>query len=132
MFSFERSEAEDLELIPAGVRRKLDLARQKLSLAGWTRLPREARMALVAAGDPSFEALLREVSEAAGVALDPLGPAPAEWPWRAREAPEVLRGRLDAARWAGLDDETRYSLWKLCESRRPEAREQLAQALTEI
>jgi hypothetical protein len=125
-FSFEREMYATLELIPLGVRRKLDLAGVKLSLAGWQALPLADRRVLADAGVEdeaqveAFARALREAGDRAGVRLDPLPPA--ELRWRAPAVPAELRAllphgvSLDDAAWAALDDEARYVLVHLAGS----------------
>jgi hypothetical protein len=142
IFSFERELHATLDLMPLAVRRKLDLAGLKLSLAGWQSLPLADRRALAGAvvdDDASvaaFTAVLRMAAERAGAALDPL-PAPGAAPWRAPTVPPALRARLldlpsalDDAAWARLPDEIRYVLFKLAEKKRDPDR--LHEALIEL
>src|SRR5271170_7230074 len=135
IFSFERELYATLDLIPLTVRRKLDLAGVKLSLAGWQALPIADRRALAdatvddGASVASFAAMLRAGALRAGASLEPLPPAGAP-PWRSPTVPVTLRAQLDDATWAGLDDEARYTLLTLSEKRRDP--ERLGAALVEL
>jgi hypothetical protein len=133
IFSFERELYATLELMPLGVRRKLDLAGVKLSLAGWQALPLTDRRALAEAEVDdeaqvaAFARALREAADRAGARLDPLPPAPC--PWRAPSVPPELQARLDGEAWAALDDEARYALLHLA---RGPHEERLRAALVEL
>jgi len=142
IFSFERELYATLDLIPLAVRRKLDLAGVKLSLAGWQALPIADRRALAGAtvddgaSVAAFAAMLRAGTLCAGAALDPLPPAGAPR-WRSPAVPAALRARLeelgaplDDGTWAALDDEARYALLTLSEKRREP--ERLGAALVEL
>jgi hypothetical protein len=125
IFSFERELHATLDLMPLTVRRKLDLAGLKLSLAGWQALPIADRRALAGvevdddASVASFTATLRAATARVGAPLEPLSPRglPA---WRTPTLPPGLCARLlelavslDDPAWARLDDEARYALLKL-------------------
>ena len=139
-FSFERDPA--LTFLPLSVRRKLDLAGLKLSLAGWQALPLADRSALVDADvdddtSAAFAAALHAAAARAGVALEPLPSPTGPWPWRAPAVPPTLAARLadlrlalDDAAWAALPDEDRYALLKLAGAKREP--ERLRDALAEI
>lgn len=138
VLSFERDAWERLDLVPLGVRRKLDLAALKISLAAWQALPLDDRLLLRdhLADDElqvaAFAAALRAAALRAGVGLDPL-PALGPPAWRAREIPDAVRARapqLDPAAWRALGDEERYVLLKLAEGRREP--ERFAAALAEL
>jgi hypothetical protein len=138
VLSFERDTWERLDLVPLGVRRKLDLAALKISLAAWQALTLDERRLLrdLPAGDEPevarFAAALGAAAARAGVGLEALpdadGPA-----WRAADVPAALRVRapeLDVEAWRALDDEARYFLVKLAEKRREP--ERFAVALAEL
>ena len=70
-------------------------------------------------------------------AIEPLGPAPDPFPWQTATVPAPVQARLDAAGapleeavWSSLDDEARYVLLKLAESKREGGR--LLTALAEL
>ncbi len=140
IFSFERDPA--LTFLPLSVRRKLDLAGLKLSLAGWQALPLSNRRALVDAEvdddtSAAFAAGLRATAAGAGIALDSLPAPTGPWPWRAPAVPPALGERLAAlglaledTAWAALPDEDRYALLKLAGAKREP--ERLRDALSEI
>ncbi len=127
VFSFERELQATLDLVPLTVRRKLDLAGVKLSLAGWQALPIADRRALVEAdvdddaSVSSFTTALRAAAGRAGAPLERLaveGPPP----WRTPTCPARLCQRvlelgvpLDDAAWGRLDDDARYALLKLAD-----------------
>lgn len=139
--AFEREMLQRLDLIPLGVRRKLDLAARKISLAGWSALDFSDRRALcdiVVTDDPSiaaFAAMLAGAAAKAGVALEPIVADTASW--RTSDVPGPVSVRLaelgvtlDAAAWRALDDEARYVLVKLAGKRREP--ERFASAVKEI
>jgi Conserved nitrate reductase-associated protein (Nitr_red_assoc) len=118
-----RFEPEDLELLPLDLRRKLDLAGKKLSLAAWQHLSEERRAELC---DAAVETL---------AALDAPG-IPPRSPWRepgSFEAVVAAAGALgvafDRGAWDGFDDSERHALWHLAEPRR---RDRLAALLREL
>jgi len=140
LLSFERELYATLDLMPFTVRRKLDLAGLKLSLAGWQALPIASRRALADAevdDDASvaaFTASLRAAAERVSALLQPLA-APGPPPWRVPTVPPAVQTRLlelgvrlENPSWAALDDEARYALLKLSE-RHPE---HLGTALVEL
>jgi hypothetical protein len=146
IFSFERELYATLDLVPLAVRRRLDLAGLKISLAGWQALPDVDRRALADAAasgvddDASvtaFAETLRAAAARAGVTLAHL-PLPAgHWPWRGPTVPPVLGARLvelqatlDDATWSSLSDEDRYVLLKLADAKREH--ERLRAALVEL
>jgi hypothetical protein len=146
IFSFERELYATLDLVPLAVRRKLDLAGLKISLAGWQALPDVDRRALAGAAafglddDASvaaFSETLRAAAARAGVALAHL-PLPASpWPWRGPTVPPLLGAKLveihatlDDATWSSLSDEDRYVLLKLADAKREP--ERLRAALVEL
>ena len=140
-FTFEGDMHVSLACVPLAVRRKLDLAALKISLAGWQALSREERLALchLPVDTPEDVAIYREVltgfAARAGVPLGPLPEAdPAAWSLRGLLArlEERLGGgaELDATQLAALNEEERYSLWKLADPAR--AKEKLHGALLEL
>jgi hypothetical protein len=136
IFSFEREVYATLDLIPLGVRRKLDLAGVKLSLAGWQALPLADRRALAEAevGDEAsivaFGTMLREAAGRAGARLDPLPAGP--HPWRVAAVPPELGGRVGDEAWAALDDEARHALLLLARGGSAAREERLRVALAEL
>jgi hypothetical protein len=141
-FSFERDLLGTLELVPLTVRRKLDLARLKVSLAGWQALPLASRRALTEAlvdDDASvaaFARTLRELAVAASVELVAL-PRVEGHPWRGETPPAdvgarvtALGGGLGSAVWRGLDDDARFAILHL--ARDPRREDRLRAALVEL
>lgn len=129
VFSFERELWETLDLVPLTVRRKLDLAELKLSLAGWKGLSLDDRRALrdaeVEEDAGAFTAALRAGAERCGARLEPLPLPEGGPPWRGAAVPDPVRARLaelgaqlDAPAWGALDDEARYVLFQLAGKRR--------------
>jgi hypothetical protein len=140
-FLFEGDVHQALDCVPLAVRRRLDLAALKISLAGWQALSRAERLALChLPTDTEGElAVYREVMQAfcaaRGVALKPLGESARSW--NAPEAPPELRARLEqlgialpAAAWRALDEDGRYALVKLADPQREPAK--LHAALVEL
>jgi hypothetical protein len=136
-FAFEGDVHETLATIPLAVRRKLDLAGLKLSLAGWTALSRAERLAVCHLPVDSgvdlevYREALRGFAERAGhpvVALDS-GPVDAA-SWGPARVPAAVAARVSEKDWARLSDEARYALVKLGEPRR--GPEKLALALAEL
>lgn len=131
-FAFEGDIHASLACVPLTVRRKLDLAGLKISLAGWQSLPRHERLALchlpvdTAEEVAVYTEVLRGCAERAGVPLTPL-PAVTPEAWSAEAAVERVRSRLgpgavDEAAVARLDEEARYALCKLAEPSREPAK----------
>jgi hypothetical protein len=125
-FAFEGDMHVSLSCVPLAVRRKLDLAALKISLAGWQALHREERLALchLPVDDDSDLDVYREVfrgfAARAGVPLKPLPEAnPAAWSAEALLArlKERLGGApgLPGTRIAALSEEERYALFRLAE-----------------
>jgi hypothetical protein len=130
-FVFEGDIHASLSCVPLVIRRKLDLAASKISLAGWQALSRAERLSLCHLPVDSADdlAVYREVLQAfaarAGVPLEPLWGepcSPADW-----AAPALLprlREKLgehehpSAELLARLGEEERYALHKLSEPRR--------------
>lgn len=123
-FSFEAETDQTLACVPLAVRRKLDLAALKISLAGWQSLPRAQRLALChlpVDGDGDLDVyreVLEGLAESAGIELKPLPPLTPE-AWNPRDIPPRVAERAGAMgialghdAWRGLDEETRYCLWK--------------------
>jgi hypothetical protein len=122
-FGFEDADPE-LAFIPLDLRRKLDLAGRRLSLAAWQELSGEVRRGLCEA---TPEAL-------AGLDCPSVPPAS---PWRSPDAAGLVAARaaalklaFDPACWDALDDASRYALHKLADPRRDG--EKLARALAEL
>ena len=144
-FLFEGDIHQTLECVPMAGRRQLDLARLKISLAGWQALPRPARERLVemsVEGDAEVEEFARAISTAAadaGVELKPMQGSGREEAakWGAAGVPEHVQRAgagmgvaIDAARWAALDEVERFVIAKLADPKR--APEKLRAALIEI
>lgn len=143
-FAFEGDIHTSLACVPLTVRRKLDLAAIKISLAGWQQLPREARLCLchLPVEAPEELAVYRDVllafCERHGVPHRPLeDPSAAARAWNSPTIPPGLAARLpglgarlDDARWSELDEETRYALVKLSDPKR--SSDKLAAALGEV
>jgi hypothetical protein len=140
-FQFEGDVHQSLDCVPLSVRRRLDLAALKISLAGWQALSRAERLALCHLPTESDADLVvyREVMQAfcaaRGVALKPLADSPRTW--NAPEPPAELRARLEqlgvplsADAWRALDEEGRYALVKLADPQREPAK--LHAALVEL
>jgi hypothetical protein len=134
-FAFEGDLHRTLEFIPIAVRRKLDLAGVKLSLAAWNGMSRAEKLAvchLPVDGDGDLEVYREALAGFAERAGDPIAPLPSgpvdrrEW----RDLPEALAGRVDPERWSRLSDEARYVVAKLCDPRK--SKEKLEAALREL
>jgi hypothetical protein len=134
-FGFEGDLHRTLEFIPIAVRRKLDLAGLKLSLAAWNRLTRAEKLAIchLPVDDDGDLAAYREVlagfGERAGEPVARLEGGPVD-PRSWRNLPETLEGRVDAARWSRLSDEARYVVVKLTDPRK--SKDKLEAALREL
>lgn len=134
-FGFEGDLHRTLEFIPLAVRRKLDLAGLKLSLAAWNRMSRAEKLAvchLPVDGEGDLEAYreaLAGFAERTGEPVAPLAAGPAD-PGSWRPLPERLEGRVAPARWAALSEEARYVLTRLCEPRK--SGDKLEEALREL
>jgi len=140
-FAFEGDMHVSLSCVPLVVRRKLDLAALKISLAGWQALSREERLALChlpVDTDPDlavYVEVFRGFAARAGVPLTPLPAAdPTAWSLRGLLARLGERlgaaAELDATRLAALTEEERYALFKLAEPTR--APDKLRAALIEL
>jgi hypothetical protein len=128
-FDFEGDIHATLSCVPLVVRRKLDLAGLKISLAGWQALSRAERLALChMPADTNddvavYTEALRGFAERAGVPLSPLPGAPARSAWDAPAVLDRLRARLgpggvDEAAIGRLTEEERFALHKLAEPAR--------------
>lgn len=143
-FEFEGDVHASLDCVPLTVRRKLDLAKTKISLEGWQRLPRAERLSLChlpvdSAEDLAvYQQVMAAFCERSGVATKPLhDPVVDGRLWNAPAVPAPLRelagklgAALDDARWSALDEESRYALLKLADPKRTP--EKLAAALIEL
>jgi len=119
---------ETLEFIPLAVRRKLDLAGLKLSLAAWTAMPRAERLAVChlpvdGEGDLDvYRAALTGFAERAGHPVAALEGGPIDRAaWGPERIPQAIAARapnLALAQWSALSEEERYVLLKLSEARR--------------
>jgi hypothetical protein len=128
-FTFEGDIHASLDCVPMAVRRKLDLVRWKISLAGWQLLPRADRLSLChlpvdGPGDLEVYAeVLQHYAQRAGTELKLL-PPPEEL-WKAEDVPADVATRcreasipIDTARWTRLDEDSRYALVKLADPKR--------------
>jgi hypothetical protein len=140
-FLFEGDIHQSLACVPLTVRRRLDLAGLKISLAGWQLLSRAERLALchLPADSEADIAVYREVMQefcvGRGVPLKPLPDS--DRAWNAAEPPEGLEARLrelavalSPGAWRALDEESRYALCKLADPQREPAK--LKAALIEL
>jgi cyclic pyranopterin phosphate synthase len=118
-------DGERLDLVPLAVRRALDHAGWKLSLAGWESLDLDQRRELARLGSAAtvdVAEVTRRVAQAkpaatsCEVALDPAAEAPAP----ALVAAFAPFGRLSPAIWLSLDDLDRYALQKVAGRDKPE------------
>ncbi len=131
-FEFEGDVHASLECVPLTVRRKLDLAGLKISLVGWQTLSRAERLALchLPVDDADEVTVYREVyqgfADRAGVPLKPLAEgAMTDRPWNVNTPPPAVREKaallghdVDLSRWADLDEESRYALFKLSDPKK--------------
>lgn len=120
IFAFEGENNRTLEWMPLDVRRKLDLAGLRLSLAPWQRLTHEQREQLVAAEGAAFVALVVELVPDVP-RIEPTAP------WRDEEAFAMIAERaralsipIDSARLHELDDAGRYALFRLADPKKSE------------
>lgn len=127
IFAFEQEFADGLRCIPMVVRRKLDLAGVKLSLAQWSRFPLEARTSLVEGQAEGAEALQAWKASVEDAVRRHAGEDPKALP--VEDSPAWLRldaipsevatwsaeagVELSIARWRSLDDLQRFALAKL-------------------
>src|SRR5262249_37171050 len=126
--------------IPLAVRRKLDLAGLKLSLAGWTAMTRAERLSVChlpvdGPGDLDvYREAIKGFAERAGHPVPPLEGGPLDpAAWGPARIPGGLGGRvpgLSAGRGKALSEEARYVLYRLSEARR--GPEKLSAALREL
>ncbi len=128
-FHFEAETYVSLGCVPLAVRRKLDLARLKISLTGWQSLPFPDRLALChlpvdGKGDLEvYREVLRAFAARAGAEVKDLPElTPAAWsgdavPPRVEEKVSVLGRLITLVKWRSLDEETRYCLWKYATTR---------------
>lgn len=133
-FALEGEVHAVLDCVPLAVRRKLDLAELKISLAGWQTLSRAERLALCHMPVDTDEdvavyaEVLRGFAARAGVALTPLAGAPvrrAAWEkdaviarLRDRLGPDGALDEAALGRLAELTEEERYALVKLADPKR--------------
>lgn len=131
-FMFEGDIHDTLDCVPMSVRRKLDLAALKISLAGWQQLAHTERLKLCHLPVDSqlelavYQDVMRTLCACAGVPLKPLeDPSAAARAWNASELPALLAERaaelgatLGDRQWRALDEESRYALLKLCDPKR--------------
>ena len=128
-FRFEGEEEASLEYMPLDLRRKLDLAALRLSLAAWQALSLDDRASLCAQDvtDHATAAAFRErVLALARAAGHDVPDAPkAATAWREASAPEGVVARVaalgldvDLARWSSLDEPRRYALYRLADPRK--------------
>ncbi len=138
-FSFEGNIHASLDCVPLTVRRKLDLAGLKISLAGWQKLSREERLALCHLPvEPDedldvYREVLRGFAARVGATLTPLASTHVSNDWSVEGvlARLLARGRsIDEARLAPLSEEERYALYKLADPKREP--DKLEQALAEL
>ena len=143
-FAFEGDLHRTLEFIPIAVRRKLDLAGLKPSLAAWTALTRAEKLAvchLPVEGPEDLDVYreaLQGFAHRAGHVIEPLegGPADAAG-WGRSRVPDGVAARLSEVgaplspqQWSALTEEARYVLVRLAEPRRNP--EKLVAALREL
>ena len=129
-----------LEFIPLAVRRKLDLAGLKLSLAAWTAMTRAERLAVchLPVDGPGDLEVYREAlagfAERVGHPTAQLEGGPVDAAaWGPARIPDSVAARiaeLSTARWSALSEEARYVLFRLAEPRR--GPEKLSAALREL
>jgi hypothetical protein len=129
-FDFEGDIHTSLACVPLVVRRKLDLAGLKISLAGWKALPRAERLALCHLPAETDEDLavyievLRAFAARAGVPLDPLPGDPIRrTAWSTAATRERLQerlgpGGLEEDALSRLTEEERYAVIKLADPAR--------------
>lgn len=145
-FAFEGDNNRTLEWIPLDVRRKLDLAGAKLSLAAWQQMSREQREVLIAteidapADVEPYRELVVSLANAAGGKVEVIVPVAFEArPWLTDAALLEIEGRaralsiaLDRTRIAALDDAGRYALLRLADPRKSEDKFRAAIAELEV
>lgn len=134
-FAFEGEIDESLACVPMTVRRKLDVVRIKVPLAGWRTLSRAERLALCHLpidGEEeraAYRDVLRDFAARAAISLGDLPDPDAAKTWNASAVPETVAKRLaalgaslDDASWRRLDELERYVLHKLADPKRDDAR----------
>jgi hypothetical protein len=129
-FEFEGDIHVSLDCVPLVVRRKLDLAELKISLAGWQALTRAERLALCHLPvDTDEELVVRGFAARAAVELSPLQePRLHRAAWSSAAVCARLRARLGADHDPGervidgLTEEERYAIFKLAEPKREPAK----------
>jgi hypothetical protein len=128
-FAFEGEVHQSLSCVPLTVRRKLDVAGLKISLAGWQVLTREERLALCHLPIDSddevgiYQEVMRGFCDRHAVPLSTItDPKLTERTWNAPEFPASVTARLEEAgarittpAWRALDEESRYALLKMAE-----------------
>lgn len=136
-FAFEGPVHAELDLVPLTVRRKLDLAGRKISLAGWQMLSRAERLALshLPVDSEDEVGVYREVlsgfAARVGAELEPIAPSDSDRAaWETPAPPASVLARLDGDEfsvqraalenaWNSLGEEARYALVKLAHPKRP-------------
>jgi len=146
VFAFEGENNQTLEWMPLDVRRKLDLAGAKLSLAAWQQMSREQRESLLAAEVKSaedaekFRDLTVKVAEHAGGKCEVIVPVPFDArPWTSESAVLEVEERaralsiaIDRKKLLALDDAGRYALLRLSDPRKSEDKFRAAIAELEV
>jgi len=127
-FAFEKDMYDTLEFMPLDVRRRLDLAGLRISLAGWQALPFADRLTLgqlcirTGVDLEAYRLIARALMDRVA---QPIKVEPAGTPWR--EAPALVsiaeRARslghaLDPAGWGALDDASKYALYRLADAKK--------------
>lgn len=144
VFAFEGENNVTLEWMPLDVRRKLDLAGVRLSLAAWQAMPREERARLVsteiasAAEVETYRTLATQLGQKAVGKVEHQVPVPFDaQPWTTDAARDAVVARakalgltLDPARWSTLDEIARYALFRLSDPKKSE--DKLRAALSEL
>lgn len=116
MWAFE---GHGLEFMPLDVRRKLDLAGLKPSLADWESLTLAQREELDSLPEDRFAARFLELLP------DVARTEKSDRPWnRARETitARALELGVQLARWDDLDDAARYALYRLSDPKKDPAK----------
>ncbi len=143
-FRFEGEIYNSLNCLPIAVRRKMDRAGIKMSLAQWQKLSRAERLAICHLPADSDEevAVMRAFVNEAVVARSGSAPGelvaekrkiaepPVQPPQRLVERAHALGFELTRAGWDALDDDARYALVKLGDG--AEAGLNFEAALTEL
>ena len=128
-FRFEGEEEASLEYMPLDLRRKLDLAALRLSLAAWQAMSLDDRASLCAQDvtDDASATAFRErvIALARAVGHDVPDSPKAATVWREASAPEAVVTRAAAlgvdvglAGWSSLDEARRYALYRLADPRK--------------